>query len=210
MIKLQINDKKYKIPESFDEMTLEQYCRIFWKLDISFDVDDEEEKIKKVIEAESRIISRLLGEDDDFCLDLPITVYNKIVNKTRFLYDSDFFLKNAKAGIIIDGRRYSIPPMNEMSLRQYIDADVVMKEKENDHQYLELLSILLTSKDKEGKWEKYNGDYQELMGKLKNMSCTDTLPLVYHFFKKGEALKAISKASMKAVENQRLQHTASS
>ena len=210
MIKLEINDKKYKIPESFDEMTLEQYCRIFWKLDTSFDVDDEEEKIKKVIEVESKIISRLLGEDDDFCLDLPITVYNKIVSKTRFLYDSSFFLKNAKAGIIIDGRRYSIPPMNEMSLRQYIDADVVMKEKENDHQYLELLSILLTAKDKQGKWEKYNGDYQELMGKLKNMSCTDTLPLVYHFFKKGEALKAISKASMKAVESQRLQHTASS
>lgn len=210
MIKLEINDKKYKIPESFDEMTLEQYCRIFWKLDISFDVDDEEEKIKKTIEVESKIISRLLGEDDDFCLDLPITVYNKIANKTRFLYDSDFFKKNAKAGIIIDGRRYSIPPMNEMSLRQYIDADVVMKEKENDHQYLELLSILLTAKDKQGNWEKYNGDYQELMGKLRNMSCTDTLPLVYHFFKKGEALKAISKASMKAVESQRLQHTASS
>ena len=209
MIKLEINEKKYKIPESFDEMTLEQYCRIFYKLDISFDVDDDE-KIKKVIEAESRIISRLLGEDDDFCLDLPITVYNKIANKTRFLYDSDFFKKNAKAGIIIDGRRYSIPPMNEMSLRQYIDADVVLKEKENDHQYLELLSILLTAKDKQGNWEKYNGDYQELMGKLRNMSCTDTLPLVYHFFKKGEALKRISKASMKAVESQRLQHTASS
>lgn len=209
MIKLEINDKKYKIPESFDEMTLEQYCRIFFKLDISFDVDDDE-KIKKVIEAESRIISRLLGEDDDFCLDLPITVYNKIVSKTRFLYDSDFFKKNSKAGIIIDGKRYTIPPFNEMSLRQYIDADVVLKEKENDHQYLELLSILLTAKDKQGKWEKYNGDYQELMGKLRNMSCTDTLPLVYHFFKKGEALKVISKASMKAVESQRLQHTASS
>lgn len=209
MIKLEINEKKYKIPESFDEMTLEQYCRIFFKLDISFGVDDDE-KIKKVIEAESRVISRLLGEDDDFCLDLPITVYNKIATKTRFLYDSDFFKKNAKSGIIIDGRRYSIPPMNEMSLRQYIDADVVLKEKENDHQYLELLSILLTAKDKQGKWEKYNGDYQELMGKLRNMSCTDTLPLVYHFFKKGEALKVISKASMKAVESQRLQHTASS
>lgn len=211
MIKLEINDKKYKIPESFDEMTLEQYCRIFFKLDVPNDVEDDEvEEFKRQANTQSIILSRLLGEDDDFCMGLPINVYGQLLGRTRFLYDIDFLLKNSKAGIIIDGRRYSIPPMNEMSLRQYIDADVVMKEKENDHQYLELLSILLTAKDKQGKWEKYNGDYQELMGKLRNMSCTDTLPLVYHFFKKGEALKRISKASMKAVESQRLQHTASS
>ena len=143
-------------------------------------------------------------------MDLPINVYQSLLGRIGFLYDTKFLLNNAKAGIVIDGKRYSIPPFNEMPLRQYIDADVVMKEKENPLQYIELLSILLTAKDKQGKWVKYNGDYQEMMGRLKKMKCSEVLPLVYHFFRKGEALKRISQPSMKEVESQQHQHTANS
>lgn len=211
MIKLEINEKKYKIPESFDEMTLEQYCRIFYKLDVPNDVEDDEvEEFKRQANTQSIILSRLLGEDDDFCLDLPINVYTQLIDKIKFLYDIDYLLKNSRAGITVDGKRYTIPPFNEMSLRQYIDADVVMKEKENDMQYIELLSILLTAKDKQGKWVKYNGDYQEMMGKLRKMKCSEALPIVYHFFKKGHSLKKLSQLSMKAVENPQPQHTANS
>lgn len=210
MIKLEIDDKVYKIPESFDELTFEQYCKVFWKLDTGIGIEDEVERFKKDTETEATIISRLMGEEDDFCLSLPINVYVNIKERLKYLYDIDFLLKNAKAGIVINGKRYSIPPMNEMPLRQYIDADVVMKEKENPLQYIELLSILLTSKGKDGKWIKYNGEYQEMMGKLRKMKCSDVLPLVYHFFKKGHSLKRISQLSMKVEES--LQHlsTASS
>lgn len=211
MIKLEINEKKYKIPESFDEMTLEQYCRIFYKLDVPNDVEDDEvEEFKRQANTQSIILSRLLGEDDDFCMGLPINVYTQLIDKIKFLYDIDYLLKNSRAGITVDGKRYTIPPFNEMSLRQYIDADVVMKEKENDMQYIELLSILLTAKDKQGKWVKYNGDYQEMMGKLRKMKCSEALPIVYHFFKKGHSLKKLSQLSMKAVENPQPQHTANS
>lgn len=209
MVKLEINDKKYKIPESFEELSLEQYCKVFYKLDTD-KTDDELMDFKRSRQNESIILSRLLGENDDFCLDLPLNVYAQLNEKVRFLYDVDYLLKNAKAGIVIDGKRYSIPPFNQMSLRQYIDADVVMKEKENDLQYIELLSILLTAKDKEGKWIPYDGKYEELMGKIRQLKCSEALPLVYHFFKKGEALKRISKVSMKVVETQQHQLTASS
>jgi hypothetical protein len=209
MVKLEINDKKYKIPESFEELSLDQYCKVFYKLDTD-KTDDELMDFKRSRQNESIILSRLLGENDDFCLDLPLNVYAQLNEKVRFLYDVDYLLKNAKAGIVIDGKRYSIPPFNEMSLRQYIDADVVMKEKENDLQYIELLSILLTAKDKEGKWIPYDGKYEELMGKIRQLKCSEALPLVYHFFKKGEALKRISKVSMKVEASQQHQLTASS
>lgn len=209
MVKLEINDKVYKIPESFEEMTLEQYCRVFYKLDTS-ESDDEIESFKKSKENEAIILSRLLGERDDFCLDLPLNVYALLNEKVKFLYDVGYLLKNSKAGIVVDGKRYSIPPFNEMSLRQYIDADVVMKEKENDMQYIELLSILLTAKDKQGKWETYTGDYQDMMGKLRKLKCSEALPIVYHFFKKSKFSQTVSQLSMKAVESQQHQHTASS
>lgn len=210
MIKLEIDDKVYKIPESFDELTFGQFCKIFWKMDSVIDIDDDGERFKRGVETEATIISRLMGEEDDFCLGLPLNVYSQILSRTKFLYDTDFLFKNAKAGIVVDGKRYSVPPFNEMPLRQYIDADVVMKEKENPMQYIELLSILLTAKDKEGKWIPYNGEYQELMGKLKDMSCSDVLPLVYHFFKVGHNLKSLSRLSMKVEGSQQHQHTASS
>lgn len=200
MIKLEINDKKYRIPESFDELTLEEYCRIFWKMD-SVMSDDEVEQFKKGVEAESTIISRLMGEEDDFCLGLPINVYSQIVQRLRYLYDVDFLRKSSKAGIVIDGKRYSVPPFNEMPLRQYIDADVILKDKENPMQYIELLAVLLTAKDKDGKWIPYNGEYQDMMGKLRKMPCSEALGIVYHFFKKGHSLKRISQLSMKVEES---------
>lgn len=209
MIKLEINDKKYKIPESFDELTLSEYCRIFWKIDTK-ESDDEIENFKRQRENESIILSRMLGESDDFCLSLPLNVYANLLEHTKFIYDVDFLLRNSRAGIVIDGKRYSVPPFNEMPLRQYIDADVVMKDKENPMQYIELLSVLLTAKDKEGKWIPYNGEYQELMGKLKEMKCSEALGIVYHFFKKGHALKVLSQLSMKVEASQQRQLTASS
>lgn len=209
MIKLEINDKKYKIPESFDELTLEEYCRIFWKIDTK-ESDDEIENFKRQRENESIILSRMLGESDDFCLSLPLNVYANLLEHTKFIYDVDFLLRSSRAGIVIDGKRYSVPPFNEMPLRQYIDADVVMKDKENPMQYIELLSVLLTAKDKEGKWIPYNGDYQELMGKLKELKCSEALGIVYHFFKKGHALKVLSQLSMKVEASQQRQLTASS
>lgn len=206
MLKIEYNGKKYEIPQSFDELTLEQYCKAFYNLPKVEDDASELEKFKVVKENESRILSRIMKEKDDFCMNLPLAIYARLNEAIQFIYDSEYFIKNAKAGIVIDKKRYSIPPMSEMSMRQYIDADVVM-QNESDMQYIELLSVLLLTQDNKGKWIPYNGDYQELMGKVRQLKCSDALGLVYHFFKKGLALKKISKASMKMEEaNQQLQH----
>ena len=206
MLKIEYDGKKYEIPQSFDELTLEQYCKAFYKLPKVEEDMDELQCFKTVKENESRILSRIMGEKDDFCMNLPLGIYARLNEAIQFIYDSNYFIKNAKAGIVIDKKRYSIPPMSEMSMRQYIDADVVM-QNESDMQYIELLSVLLLTQDNNGKWIPYNGDYQELMGKVRQLKCSDALGLVYHFFKKGLALKKISKASMKMDEvNQQLQH----
>ena len=206
MLKIEYDGKKYEIPQSFDDLTLEQYCKAFYKLPKVEEGMDELQSFKMVKENESRILSRIMGEKDDFCMNLPLGIYARLNEAIQFIYDSNYFIKNSKAGIVIDKKRYSIPPMNEMSMRQFIDADVVM-QNESDMQYIELLSVLLLTQDNNGKWIPYNGDYQELMGKVRKLKCSDALGLVYHFFKKGEALKKISKASMKMEEvNQQLQH----
>ena len=197
MLKLEINDKKYEIPESFAELTLEQYCKAFYKLPHPTDDMDEIEKFKLIKENEANVLSRIMGEADGFCLDLPLNVYSQLNKAIQFIYESDYFMKTAKASVVIDNTRYSIPPMDKMSMRQFIDADVVMNEEESNIQYIELLSILLLRKDDKGEYIPYNGDYKEMMDKVRNLTCDKALGLVYHFFKKGEALQKLSEAYMK-------------
>lgn len=207
MRKLEIDDKKYNIPESFDELTFETYCKIFYNLPTLKDDMEDAEKFKMMKENESIILSRVLGEKDNFCLDLPITVYNKLINIIKYIFDVSEFEKNSKANIVIDGKHYGIPPVSEMALRRFIDADVVLNEQQNNMQYIEMLAILLSTKDKNGKWTPYDGKYEDMMGKLRSMPCSKVLPLVYHFFKKGRCYTTISHLSMKMEEaNQLLQH----
>jgi hypothetical protein len=203
MTKLEINDKVYNLPSSWDELTLEQYCKAFYNLDTS-DKGDEIENLKRDRLNESYILSRLLGESDDFCINLPITVYEKLVKSIRFMFDIKHLMENARADIKIDGKIYMIPPFNEMPLRQYIDSDVVARQKDNPYSYIELLAILLTPKDDKGKWIAYDGKYEERFETLKKMSCSEALGIVYHYFKKKESSMMLSKLYMKEVE--RLQH----
>lgn len=192
MIELEINHKEYKYPQSLSEVTLEQYCRVFFKLPELEDDADEVAKFRHERELEGIIISRLLGEPDDFCFSLPLGVYAMLNESTKFIFDVDGCLRNAKASIKVDGVKYYIPSMEEMSFRQFIDADVVMQEDEDELQYIRLLSVLLTRKDDNGEWVPYKGDSPEMFEKLRVLSCDEALPLVYHFFKKSHALEVLS------------------
>lgn len=204
MLKVEINEKLYNIPTSFEELTLEQYCKMFYKLQTSTDDMDEDEKFRLMIKNEGIILSRLMGEDDDFCLNLPMTTFQKIVDELHYIYDTKSFFTKAKASVKIKGKRHQIPPLDKMSMRQYIDADVVMQE-ETPTQYIELLSVLLLEKDDNGEFIPYKGDYIEKMAFVKDLPCSEALPLVFHFFKIGNAYKKLSAASMK-VEEKLLPH----
>lgn len=212
MLKIEINEKEYRIPSSFDEMNLEQYCKAFYNLPKYG--GDEEDKVayyRHLKNSESIIMSRIMGEADDFCINLPLSVYSRILSELKFVYDSEGLLKNTRASIEIDGERYWIPNFEQMSMRQYIDADMVMKEEDNDMQYIEMLAILLLRKDSKGEFEVYDGNYQDKIEKIRKLSCSIALPLVYHYYKKKEVSKKLSQVSMKVERaNQLLQNIVNS
>ena len=190
MLKIEINEKEYNIPQSFDELTLKQYQMAFNNLP-KYEGDDEDVMLKyrHSREQESIIISRILGEDDNFCLDLPLDIYNRIAKEFAFIYGLKDFMKNTKAYVKIDGKRYMIPSHEEMSMRQYIDADM---SKDN---FIEMLAILLLER-KDGEFVRYDGKYEKMIPKVEGLSCSDALPLLFHYFKKKEIYKRISKASL--------------
>ena len=198
MKKLKINDKEYNLPENWKEITMKTYCHMFYKLEETTSKMSDEEKQVITIRNEAKIISRLLGENDDFCLTLPVEVFNKIRNNIQFVYEISDFLDSKIFYLNIDGKKYFMPAPNEMSLRQYIDADIIMKD-DNKNQFIELLACLLLPVGKDGKYE-YDGKYQDLVPKISEMSAEDGLPFIYTFFKKKIISKKVSEQFSKVQE----------
>lgn len=198
MNKIEINGKEYQFPQSWDDITMKQYCHLFYKLPTAPSEASGTEKLVHTIDTEAIIISRLLGEKDDFVANLPIEAFLALQREVKFIYSINDFIDSKVFYINIDGKKYWMPEPQEMSLRQYIDADMIMKE-ENENQFIELLACLLLPYGKDGKFE-YDGNYKELIPKIERMKATDALPFIYTFFKKKQLSKNVTKAYTKVEE----------
>ncbi len=198
MVKVEINGKEYQMSDNWDEITMEQYCNLFYNLPKEAESEDDVDKAAFTLRNEATIISRLLGEKDDFVQNLPIQVFAYLQHHAKFLYEIDSYLDSMQFYIKIDGKKYFMPKPEEMSLRQFIDSDMIMKE-ESKTQFIELLACLLLPIGKDGKME-YDGNYKELVPKIARMKASEGLPMVYSFFKKKVLSKRLSKASSLAME----------
>ena len=198
MKKFEINGKEYQFPESWSDITMKQYCHLFYNLHTSPSGASEAEKLVHTIDTEAVIISRLLGEQDDFVANLPIEVFLALQKEVGFIYTISDFTESKMFYLNIEGKKYWMPEPQEMSLRQYIDADMIMKE-EGENQFIELLACLLLPYGKDGKFE-YDGKYQELIPKIESMKAVDALPFIYTFFKKKQLSKNVTEAFSKVEE----------
>lgn len=198
MKKITINDKEYNLPENWKELNMKTYCRLFYKLLDTNDKMSDEEKQIITLKNEAKIISRLLGESDDFVFSLPVDIFNVLRQNIQFIYIINDFFDSKVFYLNINGKKYFMPAPNEMSLRQYIDADIIMKE-ENENQFIELLACLLLPIGKDGKYD-YDGKYQDLIPKIENMSAEDGLPFIYTFLKKKIISKKVSEDFSKVQE----------
>ena len=197
MVKVEINGKEYQMADNWEEINMEQYCNLFYNLPKT-ESEDETDKAAFTLRNEATIISRLLGEKDDFVQNLPIQVFAYLQHHAKFLYEIDNYLDSMQFYLKIDGKKYFMPKPEEMSLRQFIDSDMIMNE-ESKTQFIELLACLLLPIGKDGKME-YDGNYKELVPKIARMKASEGLPMVYSFFKKKELSKNLSRASSKAME----------
>lgn len=197
MINVEIDGREYKFPNSWDDITMKQYCKLFHNLPESNAKASDEAKATNTIRCEAVIISRLLGEKDDFVEKLPIPVFTYLQHEAGFIYNIDGFLESKIFYLRIDGRKYFMPEPQDMSLRQYIDADFIMKDDKNQNQFIELLACLLLPYE-DG--YVYDGKYQDLIPKIERMKASDGLPFIYTFFKKKELSKRLSEVSSKAGE----------
>lgn len=176
MIQIEINNKEYSIPATFDDITLKRYCEVFTGLESTDGLEGKELFLANK-RNEAAILSRLMGERDDFAMELPLSLYSSLVEATSFIYG----LQNVKhkGSVEIDGKSYKASKPEEMNLRQWIDIDVTSEEESPD-KFIDILSMLLVEEGKP-----YKGFDPEFSRRLGETSCSESLPIVYRFFLKG-------------------------
>ena len=176
MISLTINNKEYEVPTTFSDITLKEYCRVFSGLESTDGLEGRELFLANK-RNEAAILSRLMGERDDFAMELPLSLYSSLVEATKFIYGLQDV--KHKGSVEIDGKTYKASKPEEMNLRQWIDIDVT-SEEESPEKFIDILSMLLVEEGKP-----YKGFDPEFSRRLGEMSCSESLPIVYRFFLKG-------------------------
>lgn len=196
MISIEINSKQYKIPTNFSELSLRDYCRVFNGLEPTEGLSDRE-LFMTTKRNEAAILSRLMGESDDFAMDLPLTVYASLVEATSFIYSMQTM--KHKGEIEVDGKVYKALKPEEMNLRQWIDIDVTAEDAGAD-KFIDILSMLLVERQDNGEVKPYGGYDEGFARKLGDVSCDKALPVVFRFFLRGAVSSRITQLYSMLVE----------
>lgn len=170
---IEIKGVKYKCPESYDEVSMEDYISYFKDLEFSGEMSYEEE-----IDNSVKLISNVLKISIDDVLELPITEIFDIRHSIGFLQDK--LVEDSKGFVILDGEIYNIPEPEKISYRQMIDAESVVTSNESRENFIKLASYLLV---KDG--EKYDAcKVQDIENKIRKAKVKDIVPFVLDFIKK--------------------------
>ena len=160
---LEINGKRYDLPESLDDIRFSDYVGIFQGIS-GKDDDAVEDKIS--------VISKVLREDRETVETLPLEAFNIIFSELCWLFDEPG--TKASDSITIDGWTYTITPIEKWPLRKYIESEEAAKG--GDSNYTTLLATILTDNDG------YNTEKaKELAVKLSETPASKVAPLIAFF-----------------------------
>lgn len=184
MIKININSEEIEVPNSWDEISLREYFRIFNGL------EDE----KNLLKRECIIVSRLLRKPDAYCESLPLQDYNNIVEELQFIY-SDI---PESDGIVIEGTSYKVLPKESITTRKFVDIDIISTLDSDDKydNWLTLLSIILEKDDKEDYQGVESREY--LKKELDKLPAYKIIPYLTKVFLLGQRCQVLYNLSLMA------------
>ena len=129
MINLEMNEKKYGMPEDWMELTIGTFQRIC-------DIPNDEDEITKTI----RMISVASGAPEEELMNLPYTEYSKLVRAIGFVQTGipDKLLQDFVCG----GTTYRFQcELMDMTTAEYFDLDTLSKDSDNSNLHM-LMAIM--------------------------------------------------------------------
>ena len=210
-----------RIPDSWDEVTLEMMCNL-WK--ISNDKKDRLEEDKKKAKQEKKeapdetldiynvtdkdILKTFSTIDPDKIDLLPVELYEQLMGHLSFTV-TPYEAKAPSKYIEIDGKTFLINDMETLKVKEYKDSDTVIRNNPTD--YPSLLAVLCRQKtgtktdNATGLSWDVNEDYtEEFANKIfdarremfAKLPIADAMPLVSFFLLKGISSSKVSQKSL--------------
>ena len=201
-----VGDNEYKIPNSWEDMTLENYIDFF-----NFQDSNKDREIDDLYMIE---VFEILSKCDEV-IDIPINELRDLLSELTFL--SELPKLNDNKTILIDGNLYGCIDLNKMTTGEYISIKTLMgSEKTVLNGLPKLLAIILRpaeeivdpeTGEKKLKVEKFSVDNLTWRAeKFKELKVVDVLHWVSFFLTgKGES-STIIKHSTKKVETKKETH----
>lgn len=160
MIKIEFEDKKLEIPQSWEDIRLGDYEK--WHL------NKPETKTDYV-----RYVADICDIDVNILLDAPAQLFTVVSDAISFVFDAEF---EPASHVEIGRDKYFLSFSDKLTLAEWVDAEAVL-ESESENKLSELLAILCRPAG-----EKYNPDLAEERKKLfMKASCDKVLALVSFF-----------------------------
>jgi hypothetical protein len=171
MIKIQIDENEYLMPENWDEISLEKLMKLNLVQKI---------KLSNDIETTSNIINILSDIPSDIILDIPLEDFTQLAGLITWI---DKLPTKKVDHIIIDDIKYIPVDLNKLTAGEFISLEVFNKESSENN--LHLISAILIRPEVNGRIEKLKDiiDIQQRAVLFKEkLMVGDLWPVVDGFF----------------------------
>ncbi len=164
MVKIQIGDKFYDFPETWQELKLGR-----WIAATSLVTEETDDITKNV-----KLVSAIAGIPEDDLLDLPYTEYSKLAQLSTALAD----LRPGEPAFELEiaGVKYGLATeISKMTTAEYLDLDSLVTDRDSLSSNLAtVMAILYRPIGKDGKPERYrSGEVEERAALfLEEMPCS--------------------------------------
>ena len=164
MVKIQIGDKSYDFPETWQELKLGR-----WIAATSLVTEETDDITKNV-----RLVSAIAGIPEDDLLDLPYTEYAKLAQLSTALAD----LRPGEPAFELEiaGTKYGLATeISKMTTAEYLDLDSLVTDRDSLSSNLAtVMAILYRPIGKDGKPERYRSQDVEERARifLEEMPCS--------------------------------------
>jgi len=170
MLKIEFNDQKISVPDSWTDIALADYEKWF--------MHQPEEKMHYV-----KLIADICKIDADMLLESPTQLFDVISNAVQFVFDTDF---EPTTKVNIKGQDYFISLSDKLTLGEWIDIEDTLGS-DSQTKISEILAIVCRPVG-----ESYNVETAKERKELfRKLSCDKALPLLAFFLHRKKESEAI-------------------
>lgn len=189
MAKIEKDFGEWKVPQSWDELTLGK----FQELERFYDGDEENERKFDVRD----VLDLMTDRTKDEINELPIEFTDMLLRKMYWLHEQPQFGKPSNK-ITVDGVQYTVHNENEMKFGEYVALDTALKG--DKHNYAAMLAILCR---KDGEIFDSKFENEILPSRIefwKNVSVMKVMPIVSFFLELSSMSLQVSQLSLEIQE----------